>query len=262
MGGADSRSAERSLSTPRRGRASSPTPALNRISVETLNERVYIELRNAIMEARIRPGEGVSLRGLARALGTSAQPIRDAVKRLISEKALEAMPNRTVRVPPLTDERFRDLSRLRVLLEGEAASCAAGSISLEGIRRLEQLTASMETALTKRDLAAVFRCNREFHFTLYREAGSEILLSMIENLWLLAGPYLSLPVLRDHRNDALYQEITFAHHGALISALRGRKPEAARKAIASDISSTAELLLGMNMLPRASTRRPPRTALI
>jgi DNA-binding GntR family transcriptional regulator len=208
------------------------------------------------MEAQILPGEGVSLRGLARALGTSAQPIRDAVKRLVSEHALEALPNRTVRVPPLTEERFRDLCRIRVLLEGEAAALATEFVSPEEIRRLEQLTASMQTALATQDLPTVFRSNREFHFIVYRAARNDILLSMIENLWLLAGPYLTVPLLRDHRNDAPYQQITITHHGSLIAALRGREAEEARRAVGADITSTATLLLGMSVLPSATGDRP------
>jgi DNA-binding GntR family transcriptional regulator len=244
--------AERSIRSHKRGRAvRAAPPRLNRISVETLNERAYVELRNAIMAARLLPGEAISLRGLARALGTSAQPIRDAVKRLMSEKALEAMPNRTVRVPPLTDERFRDLCRIRVLLEGEAAALAIKHITPEEIRRLEQLTSSMQTALTRQDFPTVFRCNQEFHFIVYRAAQSNILLSMIENLWLLAGPYLTVPLLRDRRNETLYEQITVTHHGSLIDAIRGRKPEAARKAVAADITTTAALLLRMNVLPHA-----------
>lgn len=58
-------------------RALRRVPQLNRISVQTLNERAYVELRNAIMAARLLPGEAISLRGLANPLGTSPQPIRD-----------------------------------------------------------------------------------------------------------------------------------------------------------------------------------------
>jgi DNA-binding GntR family transcriptional regulator len=69
---------------------------------------------------------------------------------------------------------------------------------------------------------------------------------------LLAGPYLSVPLLRDHKYDTPYRNITVTHHGALIDALRERKPAAARRAIASDINSTATVLLEMNVLPHAS----------
>jgi DNA-binding GntR family transcriptional regulator len=232
-------------------------PALKPVKVETLNERVYVELRNAIMASRLVPGEAISLRSLAKALGTSAQPIRDAVKRLMSEKALEVLPNRTVRVPPLTEERFRDLYRIRVLLEGEAAALATAHITPEEIKRLEKLTASMHTALSRQDLKALFHCNQEFHFIVYRAAKSNILLSMIENLWLLVGPYLPVPALRDRRNEEVFDNITVTHHGSLIAALRSSKPNAARKAVAADITATAELLIAMNILPHAEPEPAP-----
>jgi DNA-binding GntR family transcriptional regulator len=116
----------------------------------------------------------------------------------------------------------------------------------------------MHAALSRRELATLFRCNQEFHFIVYRAAKSDILLSIIENLWLLVGPYFTVPVLRDRRNEAVYDNITVTHHGSLIAALRGRRPNAARKAVAADITSTAELLIGMEILARADTEAATR----
>lgn len=254
----DTRNDERS----KRGRPAMRSSNLNRIGgAETLNERAYVELRNAIMAARLQPGEEISLRGLAKALGTSAQPIRDAVKRLMSESALEALPNRTVRVPHLTRERFVALCRLRVLLEGEAAASAAPLIRRSEIARLERLNSQIRTALAARDLLSVFSENQEFHFTVYRAAENPLLLSLIENLWLLAGPYLTVPLrhyqqegIIHKQQDGIYKRISVAHHESLISGLRNHKPVLARQAIEADIRLTEDVVIAIGGFPDDATR--------
>ena len=87
---------------------------------ETVQDRVYTELRRALIGGLFEPSQVLTIRGLADALVTSTMPVREALGRLITEKALEALPNRSVRVPPITLERMDDLLRARILIEGEA----------------------------------------------------------------------------------------------------------------------------------------------
>ena len=69
---------------------------------ETVQDRVYTEMRRALIGGLFEPGQVLTIRGLADALATSTMPVREAVGRLITEKALEALPNRSARVPPIT----------------------------------------------------------------------------------------------------------------------------------------------------------------
>ena len=92
---------------------------------ETVQDRVYSELRRALIGGLFEPSQVLTIRGLADALVTSTMPVREALGRLITEKALEALPNRSVRVPPITLERIDDLLRARILIEGEAIALAA-----------------------------------------------------------------------------------------------------------------------------------------
>src|SRR5271155_4909748 len=86
------------------------------IEHETLYDRVYRELKNSIMAGAFKPGSELTLRSVAGALGTSFMPVRDAMRRLVAERALEMRPSRTSR-------------RIRLLLEGEAVALAAKKIS-------------------------------------------------------------------------------------------------------------------------------------
>ena len=66
---------------------------------QTLGERAYAKLADLLISGRLAPGEKLSLRAAADVLGVSIMPVREAVSRLVADKALEVTPNRAVRVP-------------------------------------------------------------------------------------------------------------------------------------------------------------------
>src|SRR3974390_1071109 len=99
--------------------------SLGALERETLNDRVYRELKNSIMAGAFKPGSELTLRSVAEALGTSFMPVRDAMRRLVAERALEMRPSRTIAIPVLSADEFLELRRIRLLLEGEAVALAA-----------------------------------------------------------------------------------------------------------------------------------------
>jgi DNA-binding GntR family transcriptional regulator len=229
---------------------------LSRMKFVPLHERVLEELRDAITGGRLQPGESLTLRGLAAEIGTSIMPIRDAVKQLVSAGALEAAANRTVRVPPLTADRFKDVTAVRQIVEARAAQLAATRISDDETDALRKINEDMEIAERENDLRATFRLNREFHFRLYRASGNDLLVSIIEKLWLLAGPYMSLSWNADppdRRRDSAHA--VYVHHGALLRALEQRSAQAAGRHIEHDIKATAGAILKMDVFARPSDRK-------
>jgi len=84
---------------------------LSPISRETLHDRVYAELRRSLIHGAFATGEMLRIQELAERLQTSTMPVREALARLVSEQALEALPNRSVRVPVITRERLEDLGK-------------------------------------------------------------------------------------------------------------------------------------------------------
>src|SRR5258706_14968455 len=118
--------------------------AIAPVERETLNDRVYRELKNSIMAGAFRPGSELTLRSVAEALGTSLMPVRDAMRRLVSERALEALPSRKVAIPFLTVDAFLGLRRIRILLEGEAAALAAERITPRQLNSVKALVRKIE----------------------------------------------------------------------------------------------------------------------
>src|SRR4028119_603368 len=108
------------LSSPRPNDTSSATTRIGRLERVTLGERVHAELRDRLMSGELAPGQKMSLRSVAETLGVSMMPVREAVARLVSDGSLEVLPNRAVRVPPMTLSRFRELTSVRLAGEGFA----------------------------------------------------------------------------------------------------------------------------------------------
>src|SRR5258707_5949008 len=104
---------------------------LGSIQRETLTDRVYQQLRTMIMSGGVRPGKELKLRELAKELHVSLMPVRDAIGRLVVERALDMLPNRQVIVPELSLERLIEVRRVRVVLEGEAGALAARPVTAD-----------------------------------------------------------------------------------------------------------------------------------
>lgn len=222
-----------------------------RLSRMTLGEQIYQDLRELILAGQIAPGEKFTLRGLAEAMGTSSMPVREAVSRLSAENALEILPNRTIRVPIMTRERFMELKIIRMEIEGLAAEVAttrAEASDLTEIAEYHDVFAE-ESRKPNPDGALALKANKNFHFAIYRAARMPQLLQIIEGLWLQVGPVINLDLRASGRR--LHAVEAHKHHARLIEAMRVRDPKAARQALANDISSAAEFILAGKRLSSA-----------
>ena len=222
-----------------------------------LHQQAYAQLRQAIMSGKFEPGETLTLRRLAAALGTSVMPARDAVLRLIAERALEP-EGRSVRVPIMTLERLQDVTRMRLALEGEAAMLAAERATSAEVAAMKSSNAAALRAQSSGRLARFLVANEEFHFAVYRGAHSELLTSLIESLWLQVGPYLGYLVRAEDESALLAADLR--SHAMLIEAIERRDPEAARAALVSDLKDANDIYrpFGSSSANEAAIAAAPR----
>lgn len=212
---------------------------LGRVEASNIHQQVYGQMRQAIMAGKFEPGEVLTLRALAAALGTSIIPARDAVLRLVTERALEDS-GRSVRVPRLTLAELHDIERFRIALEGDAAALAAERGTAADLATVKAAAARADRACTDNRLDRFLVANQEFHFAVYRAAHSSVLQSLIETLWLQIGPHLGV-VVHKLRDRNLAENIDLGSHGRLIAALQARDPVAARDALAEDLRDSTDL---------------------
>jgi len=209
-----------------------------RLEHQTLNDRAYAALKKGLMSGQFRPGEVLTIRQLASAYGISATPVREALQRLVAERSLELLRNRSIGVPVLTLDKFVELRRVRCLLEGLAGELATPHFMEADIARLERMIEEIERDIAGRNGAGYLRRNEKFHFLIYERASSPLTLRMIQDLWTQVGPFFNRLF-----EDSGYFSKANEGHRKIVAALRSGNPAAVRRSIVWDISEAAESLM-------------------
>lgn len=215
---------------------------------QTLTQQVYADLREWLISGTLSPGDKLSLRRVAEQMGVSMMPVREAVSRLVADAALEVLPNRAVRVPVLSLERFRELTTIRLALEGFAAERAASMHTPADLRAIRRHDAEFrrQCGLKKANTGAAVRANRALHFSVYAAAGLPALIPMIEGLWLRIGPVLNLDMRASP--ERLQTGLAEQCHAKLVRAIAARDPLAARNALTADIQGAATFIESRSVL--------------
>ena len=213
--------------------------AFSPVDRETVQDKVYGALRAKLMRGGFQPGQKLKIAELAAAFGTSAMPVREALGRLVAERALESLPSRSVRVPSISRETLEDLMQARFAVEGLAVERAAARIDGRVLKTLHDCIDAQSQGDTRHVPEESAEQNRAFHFAIYRAAQSTVLLPIIESLWLQFGPYLR--VASERFDGAAGSGTNF--HVEIVEALTLRDGRAARAALESDIGRAFQLVL-------------------
>lgn len=195
----------------------------------TTQEYVYQRLRNAIMLGAIEPGTLLTMRGLAERLDLSPTPIREAVRRLSSENAIQVMDNRRMSVPVMTSARFEELVALRTSVEVHAAKRALPYVSDIVIKNLTEIDAKMDKFVSEGELDQLTLLNQAFHRILYTTNPDQVTMPVVESIWLQLGPFQRQVITRVKE----YYEID--RHKEILTALTTRDAGALQGAISNDI---------------------------
>jgi DNA-binding GntR family transcriptional regulator len=192
-----------------------------------------------ILNGDIKPGQLITIQALSDSFGVSAMPIREALQRLVSAGVLSVISGRSIGVPPLTLNRLNDLTRVRIEVEGTASRWASQNISKASLKELEKLFNDTRQAVEHGDLKSFLYSNRIFHFTLYRLSKSEILLDIIEKLWLQATPYFHHLYRLDKYETANRQ------HRSILESLKKGDHEGVVQGVRADIETGYKILVKM-----------------
>lgn len=202
-------------------------PRLNGESLPR-GETAYRYLRSAIQGGQLKPGERLREIELAKQVGLSRTPIREALSRLATEGLVAHDATRGVVVAELDYSMVTELYYMREVLEGTAARLAAQHASEVEISILEDLCQQYEAAMG--DEAALSASNRRFHDTLYRCSHNRYLLNMVtvlhNALSLLGGTTLA-----NHERA----EETLREHREVVAAIKTRDADAAEQALRTHI---------------------------
>lgn len=203
-------------------------PEFTTLEHENLNSVVYATLCDALIQGRFKPGDRLKIRDLAEQFGTSVTPIRDAILRLANDGAVAFRSPRDIRIPGLSEDRYREIRAIRIRLEGLAAETAAQVATRADIETLERILRENEQAIEAGDRLKGTELNQAFHFMLPQIAGLPVLNGILRRLWLQMGPHISDAYIQGGR-------AMIDHHYPVVEALKRHDPVAASMAIVDDI---------------------------
>ena len=203
----------------------------------SLHDVIYESLRRSIIVGDIVPGQIFSTRSVADQFGTSLIPARDAIKRLVAERALELLANRTFCVPKMSRQRFQELLQVRIELEMMLTRTATNLLTPDELKSIELTNEQMQLALEGDDVSKYLDANHRFHFLIYRAAKSMEILPIVESLWLQVGPFLNGVLTQFGVKNA--QD----NHAEVIKALRRGDSQGAANAIRNDLADAADIIL-------------------
>jgi len=175
-------------------------------------------IREAILNGRLKPGDRIRQEAIARRLGTSRIPVREALRQLEAEGLVSLVPHSGARVAIMDYERFSELYRLREVVEPMAIAESASRLSDAQLVRLAELIEVVEESAD--DPAHWLEADRRFHLESYAAAPLPKVLSMIEGFWNQTQQY---------RRAYLYTvqpriDIVTAEHHLILEALERRDP--------------------------------------
>lgn len=200
-------------------------------------EQVYEALRARIMTGRLAAGTRLTEQSLAREMGLSRTPIRQAVARLVHEGFAERGDGYSTRVADFPEEDLEQIFEVRRRLEALAAERAATRATEAEIDTLSSLTDEMEALTPPRTDAEIQRIaevNTAFHRTIAGAARSPRLaaiLALAVDIGLVARTY------RSYSEADLVRSCR--HHRELVDAIRARAPDWAGHVMSSHVLAAA-----------------------
>jgi DNA-binding GntR family transcriptional regulator len=204
---------------------------------QTMAEAALGELQEAILSGELAPGAPLRLEELARSLGMSISPVREAVRRLESLGLAVHVPHRGARVTELAIDDLRDTYEARLALETLAVRRASSRFTEGDAGTARACLEEWAEAHGRGDAGTARRAHADFHFTLYSASGSDWLVRLIRPVWENSERYraFSLPdrgSVRTRRRE----------HEDILEACVHREPDEAAERLHRHLALTANLV--------------------
>jgi DNA-binding GntR family transcriptional regulator len=143
-------------------------------------ERTYTILRDRIHSGSIAPLERLNIDALARELGVSPIPVREALRRLEAEGWVRFTPNVGAVVSPVDSTSWEQAMVALAILEGAASAEAQKNLRRSDLARLRKISAGMEEAAARTDPLRFSKLNRELHATIVARCPNKYLIELLD----------------------------------------------------------------------------------
>ena len=203
-----------------------------------LRDVVFQTLRQAILRGELKPGERLMEVRLAKKLGVSRTPIREAIRKLELEGLVLMIPRRGAEVAEITEKSMRDVLEVRRALEVLAVSLSCDRISGEQIEALKEAAEEFDRSLTSDDVTTTAEADVHFHDIIYRSTDNQRLIQLLSNL----GEQMYRYRVEYLKHREFHPQIS-REHKELISYLEAGQKGQAEEKIAVHIDKQAQAVL-------------------
>lgn len=152
----------------------------NQPNVISKTQYAYEFLRSKILDGEYVPGQRIVIDQVAKELGTSTIPIREAIRNLESDGLIQYKPYSGAIVSGINETEYVEILSVIAILEGYAASLSSKNITVENLNELDLLNNQMEEALINFEFDKFSQLNRKFHLIIFEKCGNTFLIDQID----------------------------------------------------------------------------------
>jgi DNA-binding GntR family transcriptional regulator len=201
----------------------------------SLKDLAYQEIKNHLLSGRLREDTIYSANQFADLLGVSRSPVREALLQLAAEGYLVFIEGRGFRVREFSEKEIKDIFEARQVIESYVVQRLVTGVSDEDLRPLEQLQKLMTERAESGDTIGFLEADKEFHMTLARCHGNQMMVSIMENI----RNYFSIFGLKviAHEGVQRVHEV-LREHNEILKALRRKDKKSAVQAMREHLLTT------------------------
>jgi DNA-binding GntR family transcriptional regulator len=200
----------------------------------TKSDFAYTAMREKILSGEFAPGQVLNQATLARTIGISTTPLREALRRLKSEGLVELGAHRDAKVTDLSAEEARDLLEVRRSLDPLATALAAERRTKADIKAIRE-AADVEPLLREFGVDHLI-AHRRFHTAIYRASHNDLLISTLDGLWDKADRYRRLGLAVERSQEERDQKSR--EHARLVECVVAGDADAAAAVMHEHISTS------------------------
>ncbi|MDQ1582021.1 MAG: hypothetical protein QOF36_75 [Microbacteriaceae bacterium] len=205
---------------------------------ESLSDQVFATIREAIISRTLAPGSAVTEAQLAKDLGVSKTPVREALLRLREVGLVQSMPIRGMTIIESSREALIQAYELRGILESAVARLAALKASEEQMGELETMANRSLEFAEQHDAANFRQTDRQFHAAVWAAAGNPELERIAENAYLLSSALRAIHALSSSDSIKCAKQ-----HVAIATAIKGRDETQAAELAANHVRDVLQYSL-------------------
>lgn len=197
-----------------------------------LRDVVFYTLRQAILKGEMEPGERLMEIQLAKKLGVSRTPIREAIRKLELEGLVIMIPRRGAEVAGITEKALRDVLEVRRSLEELAIELAVARMKEDDIKALEAARIEFREALNTNDMIRIAQADEKFHDVIYAGTYNDKLVQLLNNLRDQIYRYRL-----EYIKDVGKRQLILIEHENILNAVKTRNLELGRQAMREHIDN-------------------------